>query len=56
MSHLNINFFPELKNGKLTESDLKIYFQFLGEVILKIIYSNGEAEAIYRLFAANIDK
>ncbi len=39
-----------------SQDDLQAYFQFLSEILLAISESNGNAEVVYPLFAANTNK
>lgn len=41
---------------ELSEEDLRAYFQVLMEILRAISESNGNAEVVYPLFAANTDK
>ncbi|MBH8556334.1 tetratricopeptide repeat protein [Nostocaceae cyanobacterium CENA357] len=40
----------------ITPEDIEIYGQFLQEVLLKTLESNGDAQVIYQLLATNTDK
>ncbi|MEO1431948.1 MAG: CHAT domain-containing protein [Cyanobacteria bacterium J06633_8] len=52
---LNINY-PQTQKRKLTREDILASFEFFMEVLQAIKESNGDAEVIYPLLAANTDK
>ncbi|MEB3219274.1 MAG: hypothetical protein VKN72_23990 [Nostocales cyanobacterium 94392] len=54
--NINVESSPPAQLEDLSESDLQVYLQFLGEILRATSESNGDAEVVYPLFAANTDK
>lgn len=52
----NFKSFSQTQIEKLSEKNLQAYEQFLKQILLAITHSNGDAEVVYSLLAANTDK
>ncbi len=54
--NIDVESSPQGQIEDLSESDLQAYLQLLGEILQATAESNGDAQVVYPLFAANTDK